>query len=199
MTLIDEGKPATQGLDRTAQISSCFQYLAGVVKSIENQVLRNICLEVLADQEFINCYGSNSKHHNFHGGLVVHTSEVMENALKLCESQSLEADTDIVKTAIVLHDYGKIRDYRVVGGKVEYTDHKSTIHHLPKSYALFMVKASQHGLDEVLADKIGHCILAHHGRQEWSSPVTPQTTEAFIVHCADWLSGKVCKDYYVRG
>ena len=39
---------------------------------------------------------------------------------------------------------------------------------------------------------ISHCvhtILAHHGKQEYGSPVVPATIEAFLVHHCDMLSG----------
>jgi 3'-5' exoribonuclease len=36
--------------------------------------------------------------------------------------------------------------------------------------------------------RIEHAILAHHGRQEWGSPVEPVTAEAYILHYADMLS-----------
>ena len=39
-------------------------------------------------------------------------------------------------------------------------------------------------------DAVTHCILAHHGRKEWGSPVEPQTIEALILHQADMLSAK---------
>ena len=38
---------------------------------------------------------------------------------------------------------------------------------------------------------VEHCILAHHGKLEWGSPVLPQTIEANIVHIADLLSSQI--------
>lgn len=39
-------------------------------------------------------------------------------------------------------------------------------------------------------DAVTHCILAHHGRKEWGSPVEPQTIEALILHQSDMLSAR---------
>jgi 3'-5' exoribonuclease len=35
-----------------------------------------------------------------------------------------------------------------------------------------------------------HCILSHHGRKDWGSPVEPATLEALVLHQADMLSAK---------
>lgn len=37
---------------------------------------------------------------------------------------------------------------------------------------------------------VGHCILAHHGRKDWGSPIEPQTQEAYLLHAADTWSSR---------
>jgi 3'-5' exoribonuclease len=61
-----------------------------------------------------------------------------------------------------------------------------------------MTIAKDYILSEELKTSVGHCILAHHGRQEWGSPIEPQTVEAMIIHYADMLSAQHAKDYYER-
>jgi 23S rRNA maturation-related 3'-5' exoribonuclease YhaM len=39
-------------------------------------------------------------------------------------------------------------------------------------------------------DAVIHCMLSHHGRREWGSPVEPVTPEAYILHVADMLSSR---------
>jgi 3'-5' exoribonuclease len=103
---------------------------------------------------------------------------------------------DVVTTAIMFHDIGKVYDYtRFHDGHYEYTEHKELIRHLPRSYATFMSRTDP-AVSEELRTKIGHCILAHHGRMEWGSPVTPLTPEAYVVHCADWISADATVDYW---
>jgi len=43
-------------------------------------------------------------------------------------------------------------------------------------------------VDKATILKVAHCILAHHGRPEWGSAITPQTPEALTLHWADCLS-----------
>lgn len=37
---------------------------------------------------------------------------------------------------------------------------------------------------------VTHCMLAHHGRYEWRSPIEPKSPEAWILHSADMLSAQ---------
>ena len=49
---------------------------------------------------------------------------------------------------------------------------------------------------EIDADKlevIRHCILSHHGKLEYGSPVTPATVEAIILNMADLTSAGLNK------
>jgi 3'-5' exoribonuclease len=204
-TLDQTLKPAVQGIDRTEQVSSCYSHLNREVMMITDHILRHMCLNVLGDIEFMNALGSSDKHHNFPGGLVVHTSEVMEYAMLMANAQTLEVDRDALRTAIIYHDYCKILDYSMgVDGQIKKEQHRINIGHLAKSYAQFMIEAQNNGFDlwnndvNSVVNKIGHIMLAHHGRNEWGSPVTPNSTEAMIIHYADMLSSRVSTDYYVR-
>jgi 3'-5' exoribonuclease len=186
-----------QIIERKKQIESCLDYLQKEINNIENNDLRDIAQLVIDNQRFIICTGSKEKHHSYQGGLVVHTSEVMENGLLLCESQSLDIDQDALRVAIVYHDYGKIYDYvKNIDGSYEYTEHNVLIRHLARSYAEFMSVSIN--IDEKTRNKIGHIILAHHSRKLWGSPVEPVLPEAFIIHAADHISAQCAKDYYVR-
>jgi len=37
----------------------------------------------------------------------------------------------------------------------------------------------------MLKTLLQHCIISHHGKYEFGSPVLPKTIEAFILSCAD--------------
>lgn len=195
---IDQSQPSIEGIDRSEQVSSCHKYLINQASKIQNLGLRAICAKVLSSVKFTSGYGSSDKHHNFIGGLCVHTSEVLENALLMAKSTTLYVNLDNLIAGVIYHDYGKFFDYKVENGKVIKTDHQKKIRHLSRSYAIFMSDAEKHEISDNMKDEIGHIILAHHGRQEWGSPVEPETVEALIIHCADVLSARFCKDYYVR-
>lgn len=187
-------EPATMR-DRTKQLSTAKRYITDRVAKISDPELRSICINVVASIFFEATTASRQQHQAYDGGLMVHTAEVMEIATNIAASRCMSLDMDVVTAAIVFHDIGKAYDY--IGrenGIYEYTPHKRLIGHLPRSYAVFMEAAVN--LTDDLKTQIGHCILSHHGRQEWGSPVVPQTPEAYVVHCADWMSADATVDYW---
>ena len=157
---------------------------------------------VLGSKEFAACPASRGYHHAGPGGLAVHTAEVLRFALAAAAPLGRLVNLQVLGTACVWHDWAKIHEYRIqytpAGRPTEITvtDYHKLIHHISGSHAAFL-EHMKSGLrpkhyselqnSGVLRD-ICHCILAHHGRHEWHSPVLPATLEALLVHQADMLS-----------
>ena len=189
----DEAKPK---IDRTKQIAAARQYLIEVAGQITHPVLRQWCFEIIRSDDFQTCTASKRIHQAYEGGLMVHTAEVMQLAMAMAGTVCVKANLDVIITSIIFHDVGKTFDYKTKDdGTFEYTKHQELVRHLPRSYAIFMSRTSPH-LDEETRLQIAHCIMSHHGRQEWGSPVLPQTPEAYLVHCADWISSNSTMDYW---
>ena len=149
-----------------------------------NDLLVNLCYQVLNLPGFDTGYGSSDKHHAYPGALAQHTAEVMRNALAAANSEGIVVDRRILIPAVIYHDVMKIRDYTSEGKP---TDFKSKIYHVAGSYAYWQ-EAARGLLAPDFIDAVSHCILAHHGRREWKACVEPQTVEAHILHHADLLS-----------
>lgn len=127
-----------------------------------------------------------SHHHNYMGGLVAHTAEVLKNCLSV-ELDYLNEDVLIV--ACIWHDYLKKKDYALNDkGEIIYTDYKDKIYHISGSWAEFYHQATLLKIDPGFIENVGHCLLSHHGRAEWGSPITPKTPEAVVLHWADCMS-----------
>lgn len=160
--------------------------------------------------DFLSVSASSNKHHNWDGGLAVHTDEVITISLDMAKSVP-GVDLGILVVAGMWHDFGKIWAYEkvevpdrpdVMGGSthMEWVDTKAK-HlvggHLSRSYAEWLVfnrrifNRSDPTTPAAFVDAVGHCILAHHGCREWGSPCTPQTKEAFILHLADSCSARL--------
>jgi 3'-5' exoribonuclease len=184
--------------DRTKQKEHAYKILLEAGKRISNPELSYSYRQVLQDDEVWMSPASSDKHQSYEWGLLIHTAEVMELALKMADTVLMDIDFDALITAIIWHDYGKIYDYKKKeDGTYEYTDHSKKVGHLAKSYALFSVWARRYKtVSTDFIDKVSHIMLAHHGRKEWGSPREPQIAEAYIIHYADMLSAKVTKDYY---
>ena len=146
---------------------------------------RTLAMLVLSDPQFRAGYGATvgttHAHHAYPGGLVVHTAEVLQYAANL--TASLNINPLVLKLAVIYHDCAKVLDYDALGQK---TPHYGLIRHVAGSYAEWMYQSAY--MDRDFRDAVGHCILAHHGRKEWGSPVEPQTVEAMILHQADMWS-----------
>lgn len=165
---------------------------------------RTICEDLITDFRFAETYGSAGMHHAYPGGLAIHVYEVLKGALALAEEYP-EADKVVLTVAAIFHDSMKMREYDPsVKGEGKYSDgtpvlfgktkYSKLVRHVAGSHAAFMCALACYDPDtfpenwEDTVMKIEHCILAHHGRKEWGSPVEPQIVEAQILHFADMLS-----------
>jgi len=99
--------------------------------------------------------------------------------------------SDELITAVIWHDYMKVKDYCWLDGKIVKTDYGKKIYHVAGSAMEFHFHAASCLSTEVL-ERIEHLLLSHHGRKEFGSPVEPQTAEAFILHTADMMSAQGC-------
>lgn len=162
---------------------------------------------LLADPKFLEAPAAQQKHHAYSGGLVIHTAEVLRCSLATIAAYPA-ADVAVLTCAAIFHDCEKVRDCEKnlvlvadgTGGPAvvvkddqhpggwRYTDYASKIRHVAGSFSKWNAVAARFGLDQGFIDKVGHCILAHHGRLEWGSPVEPRTVEALILHQSDMLS-----------
>lgn len=194
------------------------QRLINHINSINNVGLRIACDTILDTPEFFTCPASISFHHAYEGGLLAHTVEVCDAVKQisgygyhyhanLVGFLGGDVNYDILLTAALWHDYMKIKEYvelyllrdettkypqkLFVDASRCYShhpDYAKRIHHIQGSAIEFTVAAREEGVDERVIEQVQHCILAHHGRKEWGSPVEPQTLEALILHQADMLS-----------
>lgn len=166
---------------------------------------------VLDDPRFPIWSGSSfhTVHHYGPGQLAIHTEEVV--TLSLLNNTHFNqlgkgVKDDELFLAALFHDIGKTYDYEPVppytkedGSKVEEyqewrsTSHKTNIYHISRS-GLIWSKAFDKftpTLPTEFHDNVLHAILAHHGRLEWKSPVTPKSRLAWILHLSDCMSARI--------
>lgn len=146
---------------------------------------RKLCLAIGRSQSFFDAPASTGTHHKYTGGLVKHTFEVVE----LCATSG-EADMNVLLTAAVWHDYAKVFEYRFDGIVWTKTTYAKEIGHIVGSVLELKKMIAELGLKHINEDAVVHCMLAHHGRKEWGSPVEPNTKEAFFLHNADMISAR---------
>lgn len=180
------------------------------------ELFRSKCLEFA--NLFSDKTGAAGKHHNFLGGLAVHTFEMLDilyntyikhpnNAMKFNSTKkkgNTEFKWEVAATAILYHDWGKLNEYdhkkgANEKGRWDITYAMMSKGHIFMSAEQFDRDADQFGIKGFIKDAITHAILAHHSKREWGSPVTPMTPEAKIVCACDLISAERAKgktDYF---
>jgi len=202
-----------------AAILDATQRIVVLIEEIENPKIQKAAKHALSDKRFYYWPASvsRSKHHAYFGGLIVHTVEVMKLAKAMSLSSAVKSSLDIVLCAAVWHDFGKIADYNIKETESdnldiykntlfmdipyytevrpadnfwEYSWHHDHIRHVSLSYAKWLEASGKCDIPVTTVEHISHCILSHHGRKEWGSPIEPQTVEAQILHSADFISSR---------
>lgn len=185
------------------ECSAYYQILLDAKNKVTNPYIKeylNLAFDTSEETKKMFCKApaSHSNRGAYRGGLVEHVAKVMLNAEMLIKSQSTghikaDVDVDIVIAGVLMHDYGKMFAYDIdTNGMAKTTRKGMLLEHLPMSYAmstLFFDRLEDRVLHkrvpEEIKDHIHHCILAHHGKIEYGSPVIPKSIEAQIVHMAD--------------
>ena len=133
-------------------------------------------------------------HHAYLGGLMEHSLSVARAADGLCahyQKQGARLDRDVLVTAGLLHDVGKVRELSA-GRAISYTDEGHLLGHILIGLQMVAREAEQiPGIDPQRLLHLQHLIASHQGRHEWASPKVPQTLEALILHYADDLDSKM--------
>jgi 3'-5' exoribonuclease len=98
---------------------------------------------------------------------------------------------DLCVVGAFLHDLGKLEEISSEPG-FQYTDRGRLLGHILLGIELLdRAVAALDGFPATLADHLRHLLAAHHGELEHGSPKRPKTAEAFVVHRADELDGRL--------
>lgn len=190
MKLIEE---ALCGLDE-AQREQKYEALISFVQTFKNVKLRDFVLQNLQKdkQALLVAPAAKAMHHNYIGGLLVHTLECLDFAKIIYPKLNNRVDEEELYAACILHDIGKIFEYKIntETGFIDYSEEfkKDWISHSQYGYTLCMNEGFKN---------IAKMIAAHHGRSDWGAMIdlSERDLEPFyyIVHHIDDLSAKFGK------
>lgn len=144
--------------------------------------------------KFTTVPAATDHHHNYKGGLLIHTSEVFANCVGVANAPTNadKIDTDVLYLSAWMHDMGKMEVYRMEGDEIKIDSEKERrIGHITISNQMFTEAATKYGLDKDLICAVSHCILSHHERREWGAATEPDTIEAHILCRADFISSRM--------
>ncbi len=176
-------------------IDGMYQELLGLAESVENACLKQLLRSFFQeDQAFIKAFRKSSAaktiHHGFIGGLLEHTLSVTKLCNYYCTAYPV-LKRDLLLTAAMCHDIGKIREISSFPEN-DYTDEGQFLGHIVIGAQMVAEKASWiPDFPPELLIQLQHCILAHHGKNEYGSPKTPSLIEALALYYADDTDAKL--------
>jgi 3'-5' exoribonuclease len=124
------------------------------------------------------------------GGLLEHTVSVA-SLCRVLASRYDGLDGDLLVTAALLHDIGKIDELRC-DVSVDYTDAGRLLGHvvLGERMVSQAIERAGQAIEPVMAMKLLHLMISHHGEPQWGAPARPVLLEAVVLHHADYLDAQ---------
>ena len=186
-------KEAKLGLNEN-EIEQYWAKLQSYISKIKDEKLRKFVAELFEKhaQSFKIMPAAKLMHHNYIGGLLVHTVECAEFAELNMNKFTYQANEDEIYAACLLHDFGKIFEYTIdiETGLIDYA----------QSFREEWISHSQYGFCICMNagfKKIAKMIAAHHGRAEWGAIIDLDQKdlepELYLIHFIDNLSAKFGK------
>ena len=186
-------KEAKMGLDETER-ENTYKELVEYINKISDEKLRNFVLNIYEEnrEKILIAPGAKLMHHNYIGGLMVHTLECLQYADVNLEAFFQRVNKDDVYAACLLHDIGKIFEYTVdlESGLIDYDEdfRKEWITHSQYGFTICMSAGFK---------RIAKMIAAHHARADWGAIVDLDTKDLepiyYLIHHLDDLSAKFGK------
>lgn len=186
-------KEAKMGLDEAEQ-DEVFDKIISHLETIKDDKIRSFVIGYYKEHadEIKISPAAKAMHHNYMGGLLVHTLECIELAECVMDTVYQKINRDNAITACALHDIGKIFEYTIdtENGIIDYNHdfQKEWLSHSQYAFSLCMTK----GFKEV-----AKMIAAHHGRADWGAIIDLDTKDlepyVYFVHHIDDLSAKFGK------
>ncbi|NLA11885.1 MAG: HD domain-containing protein [Firmicutes bacterium] len=158
--------------------------------------LKLLLLSFFNDKDFARRFAqapaARTIHHNYIGGLLEHTLEVVGICRDLASLYPEQIQLDLLLTGAILHDVGKIEEYDPASLSFEFSDRGKLVGHISIGKEMLDHKIRQiPAFPQSLKLELEHMILSHHGSREWGSPEIPKTIHAFTLFHADLVSARL--------
>lgn len=205
--IIDAVRPAEPGSYDTGDylastekdIDGMWTRMVEILGQLKHPDLKALIDEFLADESLMSSFrkapAAAVMHHAYLGGLLEHTLNLMEIALRVIPLYP-KLSLDLVLGGLFLHDIGKAKELSYATA-IAYTDEGQLIGHIVQAATWIEQKAdavatkSGKPFPDQLRWVLKHIILSHHGRYEYGSPKLPAVPEAIAIHYLDNLDAKV--------
>ncbi len=175
-------------------VEEMYRQLLSDAEGIKNPWLQKLVLKILRNPEIEARYkrapAAKVMHHAYLGGLLEHVVGLCGLA-KLVALHYPELDVDLLLTAAMLHDVGKL-DELCYERSVSYTTEGQLLGHI-----VMELETVANAMEEIdgfpakLKAVVQHILISHHGQYEFGSPKLPMIREALVFHYLDDMDSKV--------
>lgn len=173
-------------------IEEMYSNLLLKINSIQNDSLKRFLLDIFESdlkEKFKKHPGAMMIHHNWIGGLLQHTLEVIE----YCETSiklNPELDRGLLLAGAILHDIGKLEELEITS-RIKFSRKGHLLGHLTLGAIFLAEKLKNSELNELLKEKLLHLSISNHGKLEFGSSKEPMIPEAIALYYADELTSKL--------
>jgi 3'-5' exoribonuclease len=177
-----------------ADVGKLYAQLVEYAESIGNPWLKKLVTGIISDPGIAAKYkrapAAKVMHHAYLGGLLEHVIGLCGLA-KLIAAHYPELDVDLLLTAAILHDVGKLDELcyeRAIG----YTVEGQLLGHIVMELeTVSKAMDAIQGFPANLKTVVQHLLISHHGQYEFGSPKLPMIREALAFHYMDDLDSKL--------
>ena len=190
LELIKEAKTGLEAGER----ETIYKELLDYINKISDEKLKSFVTEIYSKnkEKILTAPGAKLMHHNYIGGLMIHTLECLQYADANLNAFFQRVNKDDVYAACLLHNIGKIFEYTIdlESGLIDYDEdfRKEWITHSQYGFTICMSAGFK---------RIAKMIAAHHARTDWGAIVDLDTKDLepiyYLVHHLDDLSAKFGK------
>ena len=180
-----------------------YNKVSDMMQYVSDTKAGRVACKILTDnwEKFSTWPAATSMHHTSLGGLLMHTACVTDKCFR--DGQYFNGvygrefiNIKLLVSAALIHDVMKIREYDVDFGEgsVEYSKYSSLETHIVGVASEVKLVAREMDIEqepEIL--ELQHCLLSHHGKLEWGSPIKPNMPEAVLLHNADMVDSELWK------
>lgn len=178
-------------IDRDA----AYQRIVQTVQAFTDADYRAVCLEILDrhGEGLKSIPAAKSVHHSFVGGLLMHTSYMMETASFLARLYRSVIDRELLLAGTLLHDIAKLEEFVVseLGIVTEYSTRGQLLGHLVMGAQEVCEVCRQLQVPEEKSMLLQHLLLSHHGQPEFGAAVAPMCAEAELLTYIDNIDAKM--------
>ena len=190
LELIKEAKTGLDEKEREAE----YKALESYIERINAENLRTFVSDIYAKNKdkILIMPAAKLMHHNYIGGLMVHTLECLKYAEVNLQAFFQRVNQDEVFAACLLHDIGKIYEYTIntESGLIDYDENfrKEWISHSQYGFSICMTAGFK---------RVAKMIAAHHARADWGAIVDLNEKDlepyVYLIHHIDDMSAKFGK------